>query len=83
MRIKGRVGRVKHYTSSWKKVLLSAIVGACIWTVALSPYVIFIVGMNYTQYLSWLVMEFILVPPIAPIVFYVTEKVTVRFKYKL
>lgn len=54
--------------------LASAIVGAVGWTIFLTPYVLFVVGMTMEQYLSWLVMEFVLVPPVAPIVFYITKK---------
>ena len=64
---------------NWKKAILSAVVGSIVWTLALTPYVVFAVGMKLEQYLSWLLMEFILVPPIAPLVFWVTEKVLKKF----
>jgi hypothetical protein len=63
---------------NWKKAILSAVIGSVVWTLALTPYVIFAVGMTLEQYLSWLLMEFILVPPIAPLVFWVTEKALKR-----
>lgn len=60
---------------NWRKAVLSAVIGSIVWSIALTPYVVLAVGMTLEQYLLWLVMEFILVPPIAPIVFWVTEKV--------
>jgi hypothetical protein len=36
---------------------------------------IFIVGVNFNQYLAWLSMQIFLVTPVAPIVFRVTKYV--------
>ena len=65
-----------------KKLLVSSIVGAVSWTVALTPYVIWITKMTWSQYYSWLGMQFILVPIIAPGVFWVTEKALKRLKFE-
>jgi len=62
-----------------KKTLISSIVGAITWTALLTPYVVFITKMTWTQYLSWLGMQFILVPLISPIVFWITERTLKRF----
>ena len=62
-----------------KKTLVSSIVGAITWTAALTPYVVIITKMTWNQYVSWLGMQFVLVPIIAPVVFWVTEKALKRF----
>ena len=64
---------------NWKKTLISSIVGAILWTVCLTPYVWFVTRMTIEQYISWLGMQFILVPLIAPVVFWGTEKVNKKF----
>lgn len=68
---------------SWKqikKVVLSAIVGAIAWSGFLTPYVILVSKMNLIQYLTWLLMEFTLVPFVAPLVFIITQWVLRRTK---
>ena len=57
-----------------KKTLITSIVGAIAWTVLLTPYVVLVTKMTTEQYVSWLGMQFILVPIIAPVVFWITEK---------
>jgi len=57
------------------EVIISALLGAALWTIALTPYVVLVTRMTIEQYKSWIVMEFILVPPVAPIVFWVTKRV--------
>jgi len=64
---------------NWKKTIISSVVGAILWTVCLTPYVWFVTKMTIDQYISWLGMQFILVPLIAPIVFWGTEKVNKKF----
>ena len=55
-----------------KKVLLDAFIGFILWSLFLTPYVILVVKSTFEQYLWWLLMEVILVPPIAPIVIKIT-----------
>jgi len=71
---------VEIKTMNFKKILATSIIGAILWTIALTPYVILITNMTMKQYLSWLGMQFILVPIIAPIVFLITEKILRKFK---
>jgi len=63
----------------WKKTIISASVGALLWTIFLTPYVLIVTKMTLDQYLSWLGMQFILVPIIAPIVFKGTEMAVAKF----
>lgn len=62
-----------------KKTIISAIVGAISWTLLLTPYMVVITKVSREQYVSWLGMQFILVPIVAPIVFWATEKTLKRF----
>ena len=57
------------------EVIISAFLGAILWTIALTPYVLLVTQMTIEQYKSWIVMEFILVPPVAPFVFWATKRV--------
>ena len=47
----------------WKVFLLQAFAGFFYWTVILTPYMVFIVGVDWLQYFKWLGMELILIPP--------------------
>jgi hypothetical protein len=62
-----------------KKLLLEAIIGFALWTGVLTPYVLVVTQMTLNQYLSWLVMQAIIVPPVAIIVLRVTNYVTKQF----
>ena len=55
------------------KFVFAAIVGAVLWTIFLTPYVLIVSNLTLEQYISWVIMEFSLVPVIAPIVFFLTE----------
>jgi membrane protein DedA with SNARE-associated domain len=55
-----------------KKFLLQAVVGFALWTGFLTPYMLFVTRVTFEQYLFWLLMQAILVPLIAPIVFRAT-----------
>lgn len=61
-----------------KEILLEAFLGFILWTLFLTPYMIFIVKTTMVQYISWLGMQAILVPIIAPIVFRITKKAKSR-----
>lgn len=60
--------------------LLEALLGFILWTVILTPYVLLVTQMTWEQYLSWLAMEAIIVPPVAVIVVKVTNKITSHIK---
>lgn len=61
-----------------KKVILEAIIGFVLWTGILTPYVIFVTQMTLGQYLSWLLMQAVIVPPVAVVVLRITNAVTRR-----
>lgn len=47
-----------------KRFLLDAIISFAYWTTTLTPYMLWIVGVNIDQYLKWIGMQAILVPPL-------------------
>jgi len=58
----------------WKKWLLEALCGGLLWTVFLTPYMLFVVQVTIEQYGAWLLMQAILVPPIAILVVNITNE---------
>ena len=56
-----------------KKYLMEGIIGCILWTLFLSPYVLLITKLTTLQYISWVIMEIILIIPLAPIVFRLTK----------
>jgi hypothetical protein len=47
-----------------KQILIDALASFVFFTATLSPYMIFIVGVNLQQYLAWLGMQVTIVPPL-------------------
>ena len=58
---------------NWKKILLEAVLGFTLWTLLLTPYMIFVVRTSLEQYMLWLGMQACLIPPLAPLVFKITK----------
>jgi len=56
-----------------KKYLMEGIIGCILWTILLTPYVLLVTKMTTFQYISWVIMEIILIIPLAPIVFRITK----------
>jgi len=56
-----------------KNYFKEAIIGSTLWTVFLTPYTIFILNLDTTHYLFWLLMQFTLVLPISAIVYKITK----------
>jgi len=50
------------------KFAIEAFCGFVLWTLALTPYMIMVTKVTFEQYISWVIMEAVLVPPIAIIV---------------
>lgn len=50
-----------------KQILLEALGGFIFWTGTLTPYMIFIVGTNTSQYFKWVSMQLLIVPILAPL----------------
>lgn len=65
-----------------KRFAAEGLIGAVAWTVLLTPYMVLITKMTVAQYISWLIMEFVLIPPLAPIVFRLTGRVLRRLKFE-
>lgn len=66
-----------------KALLIKSICGFILWTTLLTPYIIFVIGVDGSQYLRWILMQLIIVPIIAPIVFGITERILVKcFSHK-
>lgn len=61
-----------------KGILIEAIVGFIFWTTSLTPYTLIVMQVTLTQYLQWVLMEAILVPPLAILAFRLTYKVKRR-----
>lgn len=59
-----------------KKILLEALVGFSLWTGILTPYVLLVTQMSLGQYLSWLLMQAVIVPPVAVVVLRITNFAT-------
>lgn len=47
-----------------KRFLIDALVSFIYWTGCLTPYMVCIVGIKWDQYLAWVGMQAILVPPL-------------------
>ena len=57
------------------RFILSAIVGAVFWTASLTPYMVFVVKMRWDQIPQWIAMQFMIIPPLAPIAVWIDKKV--------
>lgn len=64
--------------TNWKKILLEAVFGFILWTLFLTPYMIFVVRTSLEQYMLWLGMQACLIPPLAPLVFKITKCIEKR-----
>ena len=58
---------------NWKRVVVEAVAGFIGWTGALTPYLILVTKMDLTQYISFLIMQLTLVPPLSIVVMRFTE----------
>ena len=52
-----------------------AFVAFVFWTLTLTPYMIFIVKVNLQQYIAWIGMQAILVPPLGAIFSIIARKI--------
>ncbi len=57
-----------------KQFIKDAIVSFVYWTAMLSPYMIFIVKTSFDQYIAWVGMQAILVPPLGAIFSIIARK---------
>lgn len=49
---------------SLKRFVRDAFVGFTFWTLALSPVMLFVVGLSFSQFISWLGLQAVLGPPL-------------------
>jgi hypothetical protein len=61
-----------------KKVIVEALVGFVLWTIFLSPYMIFVTGLTFGQFLRWMLMQMVISPPIAVMVVNVANRAVKR-----
>jgi len=61
-----------------RKLVLEAVLGFVLWTSILSPYMLLVIGMTSVQYSAWLLMQAVIVPPVAVVVVRITNAVTQR-----
>lgn len=52
---------------------MEGIIGCILWTIFLTPYMLYVTKMTVIQYTSWIFMEVILIIPLSPIVFRITK----------
>ena len=57
-----------------KNYLKEAGTGFVLWTLFLTPYMVLVTRVSLGQYISWLVMQAVLVPPIAVLVYRITNR---------
>lgn len=58
-----------------KRFILEGVCGCILWTIFLTPYTIFIMRTTLEQYVYWVIMEFMLVFPLAPFVHRITKRI--------
>jgi len=66
--------------SKIKQILLEALGGFVFWTGSLTPYMLFIVKTSGSQYWKWVLMQMIIVPPLAPLSIRFMQWFVRRFK---
>ncbi|MCX6764389.1 MAG: hypothetical protein NTU58_01640 [Candidatus Nealsonbacteria bacterium] len=57
-----------------KQFIKDAITSFVYWTVVLTPYMIFIVKIDFKQYIAWISMQAILLPPLGAVFSIIVRK---------
>ena len=57
-----------------KSYLKEAVLGFVLWTIFLTPYMILVMKASSEQYIAWIVMQAVIVPPIAVLVYRITNR---------
>lgn len=65
------------------KFLVQAIMGFILWTLILTPYMFLVTGITFDQYMFWLLMQGIIVPPTSIMVAHFTDKVYSKILKKM
>lgn len=58
----------------WKQFVKDAVISFLYWTLALTPYMVFIVKTDLQQYIKWVSMQAILVPPLGAVFSIIVRK---------
>jgi hypothetical protein len=58
-----------------KQFIIDAIISFIYWTVVLTPYMVLVVKTNIKQYIAWLSMQALLVPPLGAIFSIIARKI--------
>ena len=58
-----------------KQFIKDAIVAFIFWTVTLTPYMIWVVKTTWEQYIAWVGMQAILVPPLGAVFSIIARKI--------
>jgi len=61
-----------------KQFVIDAATAFIFYTATLTPYMIFIVKTSFEQYLAWLAMQAILVPPLGAIFAIIARKIKLK-----
>jgi hypothetical protein len=72
--------KLKSYIKRIPRYLAEGLVGSFLWIVFLTPYIFLVVKSIMEQYFWWLVMEFVLVLPLAPIIYRSTSYLKKKLK---
>lgn len=62
--------------TSLQQILIDAVVSFIYWTGTLTPYMVFVVQTSFEQYLSWVVMQALIVPPLGVGFAWIARKLT-------
>ena len=65
---------MKHKTR-FKRFAVEALMGFILWTLLLTPYMLWVTNLTWDQYCSWLVMQAVIIPWMSVIVITITNKV--------
>ena len=61
-----------------KQFVKDAVVSFLYWTIALTPYMVFIVKTSFDQYVAWVAMQAILFPPLGAVFSIIARKMKNR-----
>jgi hypothetical protein len=76
-----RILKERNYMAGkYKKFIVEALLGFIMWTGFLTPYMILVTGLSIGQYLYWVLMQAILVPPLSIVVINITNKIVNKLR---
>lgn len=57
-----------------KQFLKDAVISFLYWTLTLTPYMVFVVKTDFQQYIAWVGMQAVLVPPLGAVFSIIARK---------